>query len=422
MASLKYRVKGTKNDSSIYMRLSAGRGINLEYKTGFVIKPSNWKINTGYPKQSTPQLKNLYNELKTLEAYTYDAYNKAQGNGDEIDKQWLEGVIASCFDRTIRQNENLVTIHVQHIIDNAASKKIPRRNTIGLSHGRVKAYKVFKNNFTDFGTHAGKQIQLIDLNARLIEKFKKWLLEHKKYSVNYSGKNLDNLKAIVNDARKAGKKVHPDAMNIESFTESNEDRHIVTLSFDEISKIKKTDLSSAALINARKWLVLGCELGQRVGDLLSIKKSNIRREGDFVFVDILQQKTGKEVTIPLASKEMQDLILKNPPYPISQQKLNQHIKDLCKSAEINELCKGKILDKKINRKVFGKYPKYELITTHTFRRSFATNYYKKMPTPVLMTITGHSKESMFLKYINRQEDKDENAKLFLKYFQEINKK
>ncbi|PHR42487.1 MAG: integrase [Fluviicola sp.] len=421
MASLKYRVKGTKDDSSIYVRLSAGRGVNIECKTGFVIKPRNWKTDAGYPKQSTPELKNLFNKLKTLEAYTYDAFNEAQGNGDEIDKHWLEGVIASCFDRTIRQNENLVTIHVQHIIDNAASKKIPGRNTIGLSHGRVKAYKVFKKNFTAFGIHVGKQIQLIDLNARLIEKFKKWLLEHKKYSVNYSGKNLDNLKAIVNDARKAGKKVHPDALNIESFTESNEDRHIVTLSFDEIERIKKTDLSSAALINARKWLVLGCELGQRVGDLLSIKKSNIRREGDFVFVDILQQKTGKEVTIPLASKEMQDLILKNPPYPISQQKLNQHIKDLCKSAEINELCKGKILDKKINRKVYGKYPKYELITTHTFRRSFATNYYKKMPTPVLMTITGHSKESMFLKYINRQEDKDENARLFLKYYNELNK-
>jgi len=36
-----------------------------------------------------------------------------------------------------------------------------------------------------------------------------------------------------------------------------------------------------------------------------------------------------------------------------------------------------------------------------------------------MTITGHGKESVFLKYINKQEDKDENAKLFLQYYDQM---
>ena len=55
-------------------------------------------------------------------------------------------------------------------------------------------------------------------------------------------------------------------------------------------------------------------------------------------------------------------------------------------------------------------------TTHSCRRSFATNYYKRIPTTVIMGMTGHVKESTFLQYINKSKDKDENAKLFFEVF------
>jgi integrase len=73
----------------------------------------------------------------------------------------------------------------------------------------------------------------------------------------------------------------------------------------------------------------------------------------------------------------------------------------------------KMDEKKVKRKVFDHYPKWKLITSHSFRRSFATNYYKIIPTPIVMNITGHTRESTFLKYINQQADKDDNARLFL---------
>ena len=73
------------------------------------------------------------------------------------------------------------------------------------------------------------------------------------------------------------------------------------------------------------------------------------------------------------------------------------------------------------RKILDFYPKHELITTHSFRRSFATNYYKKIPTGVLIDITGHSKESLFLQYINKQVDKDANADLFMQFYEQMNK-
>ena len=40
---------------------------------------------------------------------------------------------------------------------------------------------------------------------------------------------------------------------------------------------------------------------------------------------------------------------------------------------------------------------------------------------MLIGITGHSKESLFLTYINKREDKDSNADLFMKFYEDLNK-
>ena len=65
------------------------------------------------------------------------------------------------------------------------------------------------------------------------------------------------------------------------------------------------------------------------------------------------------------------------------------------------------------RVAFGMYPKYELITSHTMRRSFATNYFGKIETPIIMEITEHSRESTFLTYIGMHQNKDALADLFI---------
>ncbi|MGB3344358.1 MAG: hypothetical protein WBA61_10625 [Aequorivita sp.] len=69
--------------------------------------------------------------------------------------------------------------------------------------------------------------------------------------------------------------------------------------------------------------------------------------------------------------------------------------------QLVEGAKRKEVKKKVWRKVKGMYPKWELVSTHICRRSFATNHYGKLPTPVLMAITGHTTEKMFLKYIGK---------------------
>lgn len=424
MATVRYRIRSASSskESSVYLRFNQGRGVNLEVKTGFTISKSLWSDANKMPKQTTPETKILFRDLKKLETFVYQAHNDAQAKGEQLTKGWLERAIVDCFKRKEVSGSPGVTEHIQYIIDNAETKRIPGRNTLGLSKGRVTSYRSFMKNLEAFEKNQRRKLHFLELDNQLQDRYRNWLLVTKQFSKNYAGKQLDNLRAVVNDAIQRGVEVHPHALKIESFTESNEERMIITLNVEELKKIRDTEMPNNYLENAKKWLLIGCELGQRAGDLLSITPSDIRIANDYFFIDLVQQKTKKEVTIPVASKYIQNVLKDDFPYPISGQKLNKYIKRVCEIAGIDEVVEGKILDKVSNRKVSGKYPKFLLITSHCFRRSFATNYYKKIATPILMTITGHGKESMFLKYINRQEDKDENAKLFMKYYNEMNSK
>jgi hypothetical protein len=84
------------------------------------------------------------------------------------------------------------------------------------------------------------------------------------------------------------------------------------------------------------------------------------------------------------------------------QKFTEHLKTICKLTGIDEVIKGRLMDNKTMRKIDGHYPKWQLLGSHVCRRSFATNYYISIPTPLLMKMTGHTTEKMFLNYIGKE--------------------
>ncbi len=421
MASIQFTLRSRLNKNvAIKIRFTDGRKLDIITNTGFTINPKDWSDSTNLPKNTIDSNKKLINELKKLESFVHDKFNTDMAKKVLIDKFWLENSIKECFNRIEKSDSDMLINHIQYIIDTAATRKIKGSNRIGLSSNRVKGYITFRNLLEEYEKVIKKKIHFADINKVFIEKLTKWLLNTKKYSVNYSGKQIDNIKTTCLDAETLGIFSNPYFRQIESFKENNEDRYIQTLSFDEIDKIRDTEMKLKSLINAKKWILLGCELGQRISDLFSIEKTNLRynNSNGNVYIDITQQKTKKSVTIPVLEIAL-DIIENDMPYIVSTQKLNEHMKEVCKIAGINEVVEGKKPNSETKRKELGFYPKFELITTHSLRRSFATNYYKKIPTPILMNITGHSKESTFLEYINQREDKDANADLFLEKLKSI---
>ena len=75
----------------------------------------------------------------------------------------------------------------------------------------------------------------------------------------------------------------------------------------------------------------------------------------------------------------------------ANQKFNDYIKEACQEAKLNET--GRLSTDPTKEL-------WECVSSHTARRSFATNYYLQgFPTIDLMKITGHKTEKSFLKYI-----------------------
>ena len=436
MATLKFiiRNKTGVGQSNIYVYYSLSRSQRLYRKTGFTIDFKNWNEKTEKSKLKTDEAKNLNISLSKLKTYLEEQTNNSISQGIEITSEWLQNQIDLFNNKVPVVDLDVFTNYIQKFIDEAPYKQNQKKE-LGLSAGRVQNLKLFKSTILKYEAEAfnGKSIIIKDINLQFVEAYKKWLFD-RGYSINYVGKNIANIKTICNDAYKNDIVINSQLKNIKGISESKEPEQIVFLSEDEQEQIKNTTLLRESLQNARKWLLLGCLIGQRAGDLLNITSKNIKDINGIKIIELKQKKTGKIVAIPLLPEAL-EIIESGLPYKISVQRFNEYIKDICEIAEINQLIKGrkiemrktgkkivskktgKLIDEKIKTNKEGVYKKYELISSHCCRRSFASNFYGRIPTPVLMNITAHGTERMFLIYCGSTTY--DNAYQMLDYFSKL---
>jgi integrase len=312
------------------------------------------------------------------------------------------------------RDQGVLLTQISNYIKHAPLRRLKRSGSLGLSNNSIRNLKRFYDLIQEFESDFGQSIMLDTIDHMLVNAFKEWLLTEKEYSLNNAGLQLKLLKMICKEAERMSIEVNPYTRHIESFTQKSKDRVLQTISFEEIKQIKALRDLPSTLENARKWMLIGLYVGQRVSDLLALKPSQLRFIEGGVYIDIDQQKTDKYVTVGVVDKEVIQILKKNFPYSISAQLFNRQIKQICQIADIYEIVSGYKLCIKTKRKRLGIHPKYSLISSHDLRRSFATNYFGKIETPILMQITGHSKESTFLSYIGTQVNKDTYADAFMK--------
>jgi integrase len=175
----------------------------------------------------------------------------------------------------------------------------------------------------------------------------------------------------------------------------------IYLTENDIGKLLSVDLSNNKLFDTiRDVFLVGYFTAQRFSDYSRISKDNIKnRDSGKKDIELIQQKTGEKVVIPIRPEL--DKILKKYGYNLPktfEQKVNENIKKVAVLAKIKESI---IIEKtRGGLKIKNTMNKAELIKTHTARRSGATNMYLAgIKTIDIMKITGHKTEKEFLKYI-----------------------
>ena len=381
----------------------------LKYGTGEKIKPDYW--NRKRAKQTSQfEYRNFNARLDNLEGFAKSAIQEILNQGIAPNLQNVKELIDE--NNPNISKEKVKTDNLNAYIDlfikeiesgiRLSSKKQKYRS------GTIKNFKGFKSQFDEYQKQKRKRLDFHLINLDFYDDFVEFFVR-KNYSPNTIGRHIKNLKTIMHYSRDEG--LHNNTeVDRKKFKILKAEVDNIYLDESELNRMFELDLSENPVLEiARDVFLIGCYTAQRFSDYSRIQKENVQTlGGGRKIIRLVQEKTGEQVVIPV-KPELEILLKKykwNVP-KIWEQKLNLHIKTVGEKAEINDI----ILIEKIKGglKVKSKVAKYNLIKTHTARRSGCTNMYLSgIPTIDIMKISGHKTEREFLKYI--KVTKEETAK------------
>lgn len=405
MATTRYFIQGKKDPVNIYLSLSVKAGMVIKRKTGFHINKAEWSNETSLPLQRDDIRKKMTATLRRLSVTIGDKLNELTASGGIPSGEWLEHQIDLFNGKRESTDQDRLVNYIQKYVEDLPYKVFPNGRK-GATKATIGKYKTLKSKIEGFESHTKKEYFLTDVNITFRNDLLKYFREVDRLGANTAGRYIKFLKTVCLDAQFNGREVNPQLKRVSGFTEKASK---IFLNFEELEKIQATKFTRPALENARDWLVVGCYIGQRVSDLLTLTSDNIVTRAGLELIELTQKKTGKFVSIPFHHKVKQ-IVEKYGgkfPYKICDQKFNEYIKEVCQLAGINQpVYGGKVfkIEEKTYRKEFGTFPKYELVTSHVCRRSFASNFYGDIPTALLIAITAHSTEQQFLAYIGKTAD------------------
>lgn len=426
MASLKYFLKNpeAKGESLIYLIFQYGyyeidqdsgrkKYKFLKMSSGEKINPKFWRQPKCRAKetQAFPQHPEFNSRLENLENTIYNIYRRLINNGGFPTpsklKQEIENDIRDNKTQIIGNSNKIGFFDfIKMVIDDSEKgiRLTPRGNH--FSKYTIKGYITTLNHLIEFQKHRGERIDFENIDMDFYNDLVSWFYGQNK-AKNTLGKHIKNLKVFLSEAfeKEITKNI---VFRNKKFKVLEEETDTIYLSDEELERMLALDLSNKPGLDlARDNFLLDCYIGLRIADFKNLKKDHIIEVQGIKMISITMQKTENPVKIPLHKNAIK--ILEKYDYEIkthTDQAMNRKIKEIGKLAEINEEFLATLT--RAGKRVTTTHKKYEKITNHTARRSFATNlYYAEVPTISIMKMTGHKSESSFLKYIRVNEE--ENA-------------
>lgn len=300
-------------------------------------------------------------------------------------------------------------------------KKVDVHNGRYISDRTVGHHKTVLKRFLSFFEEKHLKDDFSVFDNHFEEIFIEWAYTSKNYRYNTIPASFSILKVWLNEAMRQGLITND---TYKSYRSKPIEVDNIYLTEDEIARLYALDiplLKSKGIIDERNCMeetrdlfIIGCYTGLRQSDLNHLEKAVFDMEKNTM--TILTAKTAEEVVIYLHKFIIELHTKYNGKFPkmCAKSKFNPHLKELGRLAEIND--EVLVKENRGGKITSIKYKKYQLICSHTARRSFATNMYLKgMPTINIMKLTGHKTEANFMKYI--KVSREENAQIMKKYFE-----
>lgn len=389
-----------KAETSIFARITYEAG-PFKYYLPEKIKPQYWNNNLQRAARvkDFPEYSEFNARLDNLEKVIKDSYRKyLNDHNNEIPSLIaFKDVLDYALGKKMVTKWTFLDFFKDFIARCDRGERISPKTKKVTVKGTNKGYTVVLNHLEEFQLTYSRKIDFETIDLVFYNDYLKYLTNKAKLSLNTIGNHVKHIKTVLREARSRNINVNPN-FESEYFTKPSEETDSVYLNQSELDALLSIDLSSnIRLEKVRDLFIVGCYTGLRYSDYSVIEPGHIK-DG---FIVKKQQKQGKEVVIPV-HPIVQKLISKyggKLPESISNQKSNDYLKEIGKKVEVLKV-PITITFTKGGEAVSESNPKYNLITTHTARRSFATNeYLAGTPILTIMAITGHKTEKAFLKYI-----------------------
>ncbi|MBD9177625.1 MAG: hypothetical protein EGP82_00335 [Odoribacter splanchnicus] len=391
------------------------QGKKYKYSTGESIKVSMFKNQRC---KACPEAGAINNKIMAVKAamestilfFKQDFKIPSQEEFSEKVSQFLKGNNHI----QIKRNEKLFIPYIGKYIERSK-----------MSENTKKGYVTTLNKIKEYQAYKGKEYSFDDITLKFEEEFKNWLLESTytkdnqkfHYSKNYIGAIFKNIMLFMRDAMDIDKLHSND--DYKRFSSESETADSVYLSIPELEAIHRLQITEESLKEIRRdfrpqnieasiksltlvknKFLIGAFCAMRISDFNRITEMNIDNE----VIRIMPKKGSSlrkpdPVNLPMHPivKEILDSGF-NVFESISSQKINEHIKEVCRLAGIKD--KITLYRTEGTQLVERSCEKWEAVTSHTARRSGATNMWlDQMPIELIMACGGWQKQEQCEKYI-----------------------
>lgn len=384
----------SRNETPIYIiHFVVVEKKNFKFSTGQKIKPDDWDFENRMPKTKRGaagvKLRNITTILRQYSDLLEEQIENADLNNTPLTSKGLRDAFNNKF-RKKSEPQKLTfpeTIQLFIVAKNKSGAQSPSWN---------QKYGNLKKKIEHFEEYTGKPIKFSDIDSDWIDEYSGFLRQinvekFKPHNDNTLYRNINFLFTFLKWARGKHHTLDLDQIKNPVRKYQADDVHLTE---DEVKAIEELELPRESLERARDLFLIGIYSGQRFSDYSVFEKADV--VGDLLIKRA--EKTENESFIPLHPRLKNLLEKYDWKLPrISGQNFNPHIQEICKLAGINEEFKETIY--RGNKKEVLYKPKYEMVGSHTARRTFITLAAEKgMPDHIIMKITGIRDPKTLQKY------------------------
>jgi integrase len=399
MAKVRFYLKEPYKNGlcAVYLVLEKNKK-RLKFVTALSLAPQYWDSDTQRAKTKGVKIKDFdYVEFnKALQDMETDVQRFIIKTWNDVKRFPTVLELKTELDRLSDRNQaKPVTL-----FDFLETLILERKNDI-KGNNRSQQFNTLLIHLKAFCQHHRKTtLDFSDINHNFLNDFKAFAYNVKLLNPNTLNKYVNIIKTVVREAQ--NRELHQS--NAYQFLTTNKvPTHEIYLNESELEKMYRLDLSDRKGHEAvRDLFIIGCFTGgQRFSDWSKLKAENIFIENDKQFFRYVSKKTETEAVLPLNHTYVQEILKKyNNILPIfdNNQVANRYLKDIGKLAQIDTPTNKITYPKGIKTESIE--PKYKLITTHTARRSLATNMKnRKFSLYEIRLLTGHASEKQLEEYL-----------------------